>query len=149
MSSIEQKIQKLGSLLKIRQIQLDQELFELDKVRRRKEAAKAELQRAQAMYIKGVDRLNQERQSPERLMLQALESSIDLAKSLWHKRLLELREVELEERAQERQVAQAHKNKMMLERLDGRYSADLNHHRKIVEQKQLDEFAVQAARRKI
>ncbi|RZA24477.1 MAG: hypothetical protein EOP10_09815 [Proteobacteria bacterium] len=149
MSGIEKKIEKLGSLIKIRQIQLDQQLFELEKIRRRKEAAKAELLRTQTMYVKGIDRLNQERQSPERLMLEALENSIDLAKSLWHKRLMDLRDVELEERAQERCVAEAHKNKMMLEKLDGRYSADLNNHSKIVEQKQLDEFAVQAARRKI
>ncbi|MES2745339.1 MAG: hypothetical protein V4655_07920 [Bdellovibrionota bacterium] len=149
MSGIEKKIEKLGSLIRIRQIQLDQQLFELEKIRRRKDAAKAELLRTQTMYVKGIDRLNQERQSPERLMLEALENSIDLAKSLWHKRLMDLRDVELEERAQERCVAEAHKNKMMLEKLDGRYSADLNNQNKIVEQKQLDEFAVQAARRKI
>ena len=149
MSSFQKKIEKIGSLIKIRQIQLDQQLFELEKIKRRKEAAQAELVRTQTMYVKGIDRLNQERQSPERLMLEALENSIDLAKSLWHKRLVELRQVELEVKAQERHVAEAHKNVMMLEKLDGRYTVDLNNHMKIVEQKQLDEFAVQSARRKI
>ncbi len=148
MSQIVKKKEKLGSLIKIRQLQLDQQLFELSKIQLRKEAAKQELLRTQTMYVQGVDRLNQERQSPERLMLEALERSIDFAKTLWHQRLIELRQVELEERAQERHVAEAHKNVKMLEKLDGRYSSDLNEHLKKVEQKQLDEFAVQAARRK-
>ena len=149
MSSIAKKIERLGPLIKIRQMQLDQQLFVLHKIKLRKEAAHQELVRAQSMYITGIERLNQERQSPERLMLEALENSIDLAKSLWHKRLIDLRHVELEVKAQERHVAEAHKNMKMLEKLDGRYDADLNEHLKRVEQKQLDEFAIQAARRKI
>lgn len=149
MSGIQAKIEKLGTLIKIRKIQLDQELFVLQRIQLRKEAAKQELLRVQTMYVKGVDRLNQERQSAERLMLEPLERSIDLAKSLWNQRLIELREVELEEKAQERQVAEAHKNMKMLEKLDGRYGNDLNQHLKKTEQKQLDEFAIQAARRKI
>jgi hypothetical protein len=147
--SIQTKITQVNSLIKLRQMQLDQQLFILQKITLRKEAAKQELIRCQTMYVKGIDRLNQERQSPERLMLEALERSIDHAKSLWHQRLMELREVELEEKAQERHVAEAHKNVRMLEKLDERYTGDLAEHLKKVEQKQLDEFAIQAARRKI
>lgn len=149
MIPIAKKIEKLGPLIKIRQLQLDQQLSLLQKIKLRKEAAQQELVRAQSMYITGIDRLNQERQSPERLMLEALENSIDLAKSLWHKRLMELRHVEIEVKAQERHVAEAHKNMKMLEKLDDRYTGNLNEHLKIIEQKQLDEFAVQGARRKI
>lgn len=147
--SIKAKIAKINSLVKLRQIQLDQQLFVLQKIKVRKEAAKQELMRCQTMYVNGIDRLNQERQSPERLMLEALERSIDFAKSLWHQKMTELREVELEEKAQERHVAEAHKNVRMLEKLDGRYAVEYNEHLKKIEQKQLDEFAIQAARRKI
>lgn len=136
-------------LIKIRTLQLDQQMFILQQIQTRKQAAKTELLRCQHMYIKGIDRLNQERQSPERKMLEALERSIDLAKSLWHKRLMDLRNVEDEERIQEAAVRLAYKNLKMLEKLDERYTVDLNEHMKKVEQKQLDEFAVQSARRKI
>lgn len=149
MTSIAQKIQKMEPLIKIRSIQLDQQLFLLQQIQLKKQAAQAELLRCQQMYIKGIDRLNQERQSPERKMLEALERSIDLAKSLWHKRLLDLRAIEDEERAQEQAVKLAHKNLKMLEKLDGRYNNALNEHTKKIEQRALDEFAIQSARRKI
>lgn len=149
MTNFAQKIQKMEPLIKIRNIQLDQQLFLLQQIKARKLDAKNELLRCQHMYIKGIDRLNEERQSPERRMLEALEGSIDLAKSLWHKRLLDLRVIEDEERAQEQAVKLAHKNLKMLEKLDERYTIDLNEQLKKVEQKQLDEFAIQSARRKI
>ena len=149
MTNFAQKIQKMEPLIKIRTLQLDQQMFILQQIQTRKQAAKTELLRCQHMYIKGIDRLNQERQSPERKMLEALERSIDLAKSLWHKRLMDLRNVEDEERIQEAAVRLAYKNLKMLEKLDERYTVDLNEHMKKVEQKQLDEFAVQSARRKI
>ncbi|MBC7532133.1 MAG: hypothetical protein H7318_11175 [Oligoflexus sp.] len=149
MTNFAQKIQKMEPLIKIRTLQLDQQLFILQQIQTRKQAAKTELLRCQHMYIQGIDRLNQERQSPERRMLEALERSIDLAKSLWHKRLMDLRNVEDEERIQEAAVRLAYKNLKMLEKLDERYTVDLNEHMKKVEQKQLDEFAVQSARRKI
>ncbi|MBC7658781.1 MAG: hypothetical protein H7249_03650 [Chitinophagaceae bacterium] len=148
MTSFAKKIQKMEPLIKIRQLQLDQQMFILQQIQARKSLAKAELLRCQHMYIKGIDRLNQERQSPERRMLEALERSIDLAKSLWHNRLLDLRAVEDEEKAQELAVRLAHKNLKMLEKLDERYTVSNNEHLKKVEQKQLDEFAVQSARRK-
>lgn len=149
MTNFAQKIQRMEPLIKIRGIQLDQQLFFLQQIQARKQDAKNELLRCQHMYIKGIDRLNQERQSPERKMLEALERSIDLAKSLWHKRLMDLRAIEEEERAQEQAVKLAHKNLKMLEKLDERYTVDLNEQLKKVEQKQLDEFAIQSARRKI
>src|SRR6476469_1546664 len=124
MTNFAQKIQRMEPLIKIRGIQLDQQLFFLQQIQARKQSAKDELLRCQHMYIKGIDRLNLERQSPERRMLEALERSIDLAKSLWHKRLMELRAVEEEERAQEQAVKLAHKNLKMLEKLDVRYVAD-------------------------
>ncbi len=149
MSSIADKIQRMLPLIKIRQIQLDQQLFIQQQIQTRKIAAKAELLRCQHMYIKGIDRLNQERQSPERKMLEALERSIDHAKALWHNRLLSLRAVEDEERVQDLAVKLAYKSLKMLEKLDERYTVDLNDDLKRAEQKQLDEFAIQSARRKI
>ncbi|RYZ56335.1 MAG: hypothetical protein EOP07_12675 [Proteobacteria bacterium] len=149
MTSIARKIDKIEPLIKIRRLQLDQQLYIAQEIQIRKNAAKDELMRCQHMYIKGIDRLNQERQSPERKMLDALERSVDHAKSLWHKRLLDLRAVEAEERVQEQVVKLAYKNLKMLEKLDERYTVDLNEHLKKIEQKQLDEFAIQSARRKI
>lgn len=147
MNRIEKKIDRMASLKYVRKIQLDKELAILNDLQAKKKIAKDELYESQLMYIQGVDRLNKERQSPERKMLDALERSIDLAKSRWYQKLQILRAVEEDERRQNLAVQDAHRNLKMLEKLDERYNVQLRKHNDKVEQKMLDEFAIQ--RRKI
>lgn len=143
MNRIEKKIDRMASLKYVRKIQLDKELAILNELQVKKKTAKDELYESQMMYIQGVDRLNKERQSPERKMLDALERSIDLAKSRWYQKLQILRAVEEDERRQNLAVQEAHRNLKMLEKLDDRYNDQLRKHNNRVEQKILDEFAVQ------
>jgi flagellar export protein FliJ len=148
MSQSKQKQDRIQPLIKIRQIQFDQETSVLSKIQQRRQLAIDELQRFQRMYIQGVDRLNRERQTPERKMLDALEKSIDYAKSQWYSKLRDLRAIEEEERQQMQIVIEAQKKLKMLEKLDIRYNEQHMEHLKKVEQKMLDEFAIQAARKK-
>lgn len=147
MSRYEKKIDKMASLQHLRKMQLDQEMVILQQIQAKRKTAKEELYESQMMYIHGVDRLNKERQSPERKMLDALERSIDLAKSRWYQKLQILRAVEEDERRQNLAVQDAHRNLKMLEKLGEKYGEQLRKHNNRVEQKMLDEFAIQ--RRKI
>ncbi len=148
MSSPGKKQQKIGPLIKIRQIQYDQESAVLSQLQLRRQAAIGELQVWQSKYMSSIDQLNKERQSPERKMLEALERSVDLAKSQWYQKLKSLREIEYHEKMQMQQVFEAQKRLRMLEKLDERYEKQDLQHLKKAEQKQLDEFAIINARRK-
>ncbi|HYX33633.1 MAG TPA: hypothetical protein VE954_11000 [Oligoflexus sp.] len=148
MPSPKQKTQKIQPLIKIRKLQLDQETMRLNQIKLKREEAAQALMQSQRTYIEGVDKLNRERQSPERKMLPALEQGVDFAKAQWYQRLMALRAVEEEERRQFMMVAEAQKKMKMLEHLDERYGEQHTKHMKIQEQKQLDEFAITMNRRK-
>lgn len=149
MSNPGKKQKQIGPLIKIRQIQYDQESAVLSQIQVKRQEAMNELQRCQTNYITGIERLNRERQSSERKMLEALERAVDYAKIQWYQRLKALREIEQEERLQMQQVFEAQKRLRMLEKLDERYGRQERDLLKKVEQKQLDEFAIISARRKI
>ncbi len=148
MAGPQQKIKKLQPLMKIRKMQLDQETMLLGQIKQQREAAIQALHLSQKVYIEGVEKLNRERQSPERKMLHALEQGVDFAKSQWYQRLKVLRTIEEDERRQLTQVLEAQKRMKMLETLDERYVDQYLNQLKTIEQKQLDEFAIQASRRK-
>lgn len=148
MASPKQKIQKIKPLIKIRKLQLDQETMLLNQIKLKREEAAEALMHSQRTYIEGVEKLNRERQSPERKMLSALEQGVDFAKAQWYQRLMALRAVEDEERRQFTMVMEAQKRMKMLEHLDERYVEQHSKQSKIQEQKQLDEFAISMNRRK-
>lgn len=148
MAGPQQKIKKLQPLMKIRKMQLDQETMALNQIKLQREAAVQALHLSQKVYIEGVEKLNRERQSPERKMLDALERGVDFAKAQWYQRLKVLRTIEEDERRQLTQVLEAQKRMKMLETLDERYVDQYLNQLKTIEQKQLDEFAIQASRRK-
>ena len=149
MTEFRKKIERMVSLIKIRQLQLEHEKSILQNISTKRVEAKDDLQHYQRMYIEGVDRLNQERQSSERKMLEALERSIDLAKLRWHQKLQILRKIEEEEQVQSMVVQSAHRELKKLEKLDERYDSQLKAQLGKIEQKSLDEFAIQNARRKL
>ena len=148
MADAQEKKQKIQPLMRVRQMQLDHELLILNQIKQKREQASGELQHFQVAYIQGIDRLNKERQSPERKMLEALEQSVDYAKLQWYHKLKNLRMIEHAERLQNKVVSDSHQRLRMLEKLDERYAEQNAKHAKTVEQKQLDEFAIQIARRK-
>jgi flagellar biosynthesis chaperone FliJ len=148
MPSPKQKIKKMLPLIKIRKLQLDQETMLLNQIKLKREEAAEALMNSQRTYIEGVEKLNRERQSPERRMLSALEQGVDFAKAQWHQRLMALRAVEDDERRQLTMVMEAQKRMKMLEHLGEIYGEQYSKQSKIQEQKQLDEFAISMNRRK-
>ncbi|MCX6128371.1 MAG: hypothetical protein NTX25_04815, partial [Proteobacteria bacterium] len=100
-------------------------------------------------YIEGVEKLNRERQSLERKMLSALESAVDFSKTQWYQKLMVLRVIQEEEKRQMARVMEAQKRLRMLEKLDERYLDQSRDLHKTIEQKELDEFALQSSRRKV
>lgn len=148
MANPKQKINKLKPLIKIRQLQLDQETALLNQIKLKRDEATQLLLYSQKTYIDGVEKLNRERQSPERRMLLTLEQGVDFAKAQWYARLQDLRTLEEHERHQLIMVMEAQKRMKMLENLDERY---LEQHIKLLknhEQKEIDEFAITMNRRK-
>lgn len=148
MADTRHKKDKIQPLIRVRQIQMDQAISILNRIQKSRESALRELQHFQQAYIVGIDRLNQERQSPERKLLETLEQGVDYAKAQWYKKLKTLRSIEQEEKAQKEAVLNSHQKLRMLEKLDARYDEQNIKNEKVVEQKQLDEFALQISRRK-
>ncbi len=148
MAAVHKKHARIQPLIKIRQTQFDQAVSALQQIQEEVKAAASTLQHFQMMYIQGVDRLNQERQSSERKMLDALESSIDYAKRQWYQKLSILRELQEIEKEHLAAVKEAQLRLKMLEKIEDRYHKDVTLHDNKVEQKVLDEFANQAALRK-
>lgn len=138
----------MNSLVKTRQFQLDQQTAELAKIRREKLILVEKLRQHQNEYLKGVDTLNEERQSANRLRLPTLERAVDTSKSLWYQSLKKVREVEETEKAQISEVLGAMRNLKSVEFLQDKYQQNYAEAVKQQEQKQLDEIAVQKFARK-
>jgi flagellar biosynthesis chaperone FliJ len=148
MANLRYKTQKIQPLIKLRRMQLDQESMLLNQIQLKKYAAKQALASSQTMYMDGVEKLNKERQSPERKMLETLELGVDYAKAQWYQNLMQLRSLEDEEKKQRHEVEEAQRRMKMLEKLEERYHDQYTEQQKIIEQKQIDDFALQMARRK-
>ncbi len=148
MANTRQKINKLQPLIKVRKMQFDQETMLLNLIHIKREEAILSLQNSQKMYIEGVEKLNRERQSSERKLLEALEQGVDFAKAQWYQKLKILRHIEEDARHQMIMVTEAQRRMKMLENIDERYDEQLVKQMKIMEQKELDEFAIQMNRRK-
>jgi hypothetical protein len=148
MANTRQKIDKLQPLIKVRKMQFDQETMLLNLIHIKREEAILSLQHSQKMYIEGVEKLNRERQSSERKLLDALEQGVDFAKAQWYQKLKNLRLIEEDARHQMIMVNEAQRRMKMLENIDERYDEQLVKQTKIMEQKELDEFAIQMNRRK-
>ena len=142
MSEFKEKIRKMEPICRARKVQLDLKTAELVKIRGQKAVKLDELSLNQQAYINGVHRLNEERQSSDHRMLSALEHSIDHVKSLWHKCLGELRQIEEQERLQLRQILVVQSEMKAAETLIERYQHQQQGLMKKREQKSSDEHAL-------
>jgi len=149
MANQRQKIQKLQPLIKVRKMQLDRETTLLTLIHSKRDEAILSLQLSQKMYIEGVEKLNRERQSSERKLLETMEHGVDFAKAQWYQKLKTLRLIEEDARHQMIMVTEAQRRMKMLENLDERYVEQLVKQMNVLEQKEMDEFAIQMNRRKV
>ncbi len=141
MSETKQKQKRMVPLIRVRQVQLDQESMVLAQIRQVKKQKMAELLENQRLYLEGVERLNKERMGTNHGHMLTLESSVDFVRNRWHVTLLQLREIEARENAQLANVMVAQRNLRALEKLKDRYGVMVNDEERLIEQKILDETA--------
>jgi flagellar biosynthesis chaperone FliJ len=137
-----QRLKLAKKLVRVRQQQLDQEVAALADVRRRKEEAKGEMQKAWAQYMSGVDKINRLRTSGQGALLDAIEKGLDLVKQRWVDWLGKVKLLDQNEQAQMQRVQQMRLEVNKTERLEERSQVVVNEIERKAEQKILDEFAV-------
>ena len=87
MLQMEKKSRRLNPVIEDRQAQFDLESEKLTAVRKRRIEIVAAMRAKQNEYMSGVTRLNDERGTANRLMLEALETGLDSVKNHWMKLL--------------------------------------------------------------
>lgn len=143
MNEIKAKIKRNGPLLKIRKSELDRENLVLGQIRQSKIEAIGQLKNYQRQYVEGVEKLNELRISGDLGTLMNLESTIDYVKAKWYQSLKDVRKIEDDEKQQLQVVIEAQQKLRTIEILDEKYVTELRIFEDKVEQKQLDEIAVQ------
>jgi len=142
MNSLNKKITRLDPIIDERKNKLDIEQYKLQQVRQRKVETVKAMKKRQNEYMEGVERLNHERSSANRLMLEALETGLDTIKQDWMNLYHEVLKVEKEEHEQLQVMSQAHKDLEAIHHLQSKYKAELDQTIKQAERKLLDELAL-------
>jgi flagellar export protein FliJ len=142
MQSLEKKAKRLEPVIEERKARFDNEMTQLAVVRKKKIEAVAAMRATQKEYIDGVSRLNEERASNNRLMLDALETGLDNVKSLWMRLYQNVIEIEKMEKDQTEIMSRAHRDLEAIKTLQSKYKAEWSQEQARREQKTLDEHAL-------
>jgi len=142
MHSLQKKAKRLEPVIEERKSRFDTEMTQLNMVRRRKIETVAAMRATQKEYIDGVSRLNEERGSTDRLMLEALEIGLDSVKGLWMKLYQEVLEIERLEKTQTEIMSKAHRDLEAIQHLKSKYQTEWAQEMDRREQKTLDEHAL-------
>jgi flagellar export protein FliJ len=142
MATAQKKANRLQPVVEQRQIRFDVEIQKLTEVQRRKSATVVAMRSKQREYLEGVQRLNDERGSSNRLMLEALEQGLDTVKSQWMGLYQAVIELDREEKIQTDIMSQAHRELEAIKTLQDKYRAEFAKEMNRREQKSLDELAL-------
>jgi flagellar biosynthesis chaperone FliJ len=142
MVSLSKKSKRLDPIIEDRKTVFDEENQKLVAVRQKKIAVVAEMKAKQREYITGVERLNSERGSTDRLLLNALEMGLDSVKQSWMKLYQAVLECEREEEVQFNTMNLAHRNLEAIKHLKQKYDIELTKESNRREQKATDELAL-------
>jgi len=142
LKEVKNKIKRMKPLVTTRKIERDIEAMRLQELRNEKTQAMKELKRYESLYIAGIDKINTERQSPNRTQLKALEDSVDHCKSKWYDQIRKLREIEIQEKSQIAQLVTAETGLKSMEKLQEKYQENLATLQRSSEQKETDETAI-------
>lgn len=142
MQSLEKKAKRLNPVIEERQHKFNEELAELAAVQRKKNTTISAMRATQKEYMAGVSRLNEERSSHNRLMLEALESGLDNVKALWMKLYQDVIEIEKLEKEQTEIMSRAHRDLEAIQNLQTKYKSEWAQEQARREQKELDEHAL-------
>lgn len=135
------KMEKLKSLIKIREDQFNQEMNLLAQMVRQKQELTNALKENQEKYIKGIDMLNRLRGSEDRANLAIYETTIDYLKEEWYRSYAQIKDITEREKIQRAKLAEAQKQLKGTNQLHDKFALE---YRKLLgkrEQKQLDEIA--------
>jgi flagellar export protein FliJ len=142
MLMLQKKVKRLSPVIEVRQARFDEENNRLIEVRERKLRTVAAMRAKQREYMEGVQRLNDERGTSNRLMLEALESGLDNVKSHWMKLYQAVVELEREEKTQLDLMSQAHRDLEAIKTLQNKYRNEASRELDRREQKNLDEHSL-------
>lgn len=142
MQTAQKKAQRLNPVIEERKARFDNELLHLAAVRKKKTETISAMRATQKEYVDGVSRLNDERSSNNRLMLEALETGLDNVKNLWMKLYQDVIEIEKMEKEQTEIMSKAHRDLEAIQTLQTKYKTEWAQEQARREQKTLDEHAL-------
>lgn len=142
MLQLQKKAKRLDPVIEERQSKFDAENEKLNLIRRRKLETVAAMRSKQQEYMDGVNRLNEERGTSNRLMLEALEGGLDSVKNQWMALYQEVIQIEKEEKMQLAVMSQAHRELEAIKTLQTKYKVEHAKEMDRREQKALDEHSL-------
>ena len=142
MISLERKTNRLNPIIEERQAIFDAENQKLASIRNEKATTVSKMRQKQTEYMNGVDRLNNERGSANRLMLEALERGLDSTKQEWMNLYNQVIEIEKKEKLQLIALSESHKSLEAIKHLQAKYQMELIKYQKQRDLKQIDEIAL-------
>ena len=142
MITLEKKANRLSPIIEEREEVFDEENKKLARIRQEKVQTVAKMKQKQTEYMDGVSRLNNERGSANRLMLEALERGLDTTKQEWMNLYNSVIEIEKVEKQQVMALTEAHRALEAIKHLQGKYKQELVKFQKQRDLKQIDEIAL-------
>jgi flagellar biosynthesis chaperone FliJ len=142
MQQLARKVKRLDPILEIRKSRFETENQKLVALKQKKEAASLAVQRKQAEYMEGLERLNQERNTSERSMLEALEIGLDSIKQDWISLYALMVDCERAETLQHGVVIEVFRDLESIKVLQSKYQTSLRQQELKSEQKSFDELAL-------
>jgi flagellar biosynthesis chaperone FliJ len=142
MLQLEKKSKRLNPVIEERQAKFDRESELLTNIREKRIQIVAAMRAKQSEYMTGVTRLNDERGTANRLMLEALEIGLDSVKSQWMKLYQAVIEIEAHEKVQLEIMSKAHRELEAIKSLQEKYHLEIAKEINRREQKTLDEHSI-------
>jgi flagellar biosynthesis chaperone FliJ len=142
MLQLKKKSKRLNPVIEERQATFDSESDLLTTIRKKRIQVVAAMRAKQSEYMTGVTRLNDERGTANRLMLEALETGLDSVKNQWMKLYQGVIEIEAHEKAQLEIMAKAHRELEAIKSLQEKYHVEIVRETNRREQKILDEHSL-------
>lgn len=136
------KIRRLEPVIEERQVRFDEESGKLTAVRQKKIETVSQMKQKQREYMDGVNRLNHERSSSNRAMLEALEGGLDTVKQQWMNLYQAVIECERLEAVQLEVMSKAHRDLEAIKHLQDKYKVEQVKDQARRDQKHQDEIAL-------
>ena len=142
MLQMQKKSRRLNPVIEERQAKFDFESEQLTLVRQKRIQLVAAMRAKQNEYMTGVTRLNDERGTANRLMLEALETGLDSVKNQWMKLYQGVIEIEAHEKVQLGIMSKAHRELEAIKTLQAKYQIEIIKETERRDQKALDEHSI-------